>query len=73
MGNPSMETNYILLAMAVLQVIIILTLSGYHEDHWVPREHFGPITSKAAKHPWCLSCCSRPVHGCQCGGPRGWP
>jgi cytochrome c oxidase cbb3-type subunit 3 len=28
MGNPSMETNYILLAMAVLQVIIILTLSG---------------------------------------------
>ena len=28
MGNPSMETNYILLAMAVLQVVIILTLSG---------------------------------------------
>jgi cytochrome c oxidase cbb3-type subunit 3 len=28
MGNPSMETNYILLTMAVLQVIIILTLSG---------------------------------------------
>jgi cytochrome c oxidase cbb3-type subunit 3 len=26
--NPSMETNYILLAMAVLQVVIILTLSG---------------------------------------------
>ncbi|MEX1132607.1 MAG: cbb3-type cytochrome c oxidase N-terminal domain-containing protein [Flavobacteriales bacterium] len=26
--NPSMETNYILLGMAVLQVIIILTLSG---------------------------------------------
>jgi cytochrome c oxidase cbb3-type subunit 3 len=26
--NPSMETNYILLAMAVLQVMIILTLSG---------------------------------------------
>ncbi|HRO98188.1 MAG TPA: cbb3-type cytochrome c oxidase N-terminal domain-containing protein [Flavobacteriales bacterium] len=26
--NPGMETNYILLAMAVLQVVIILTLSG---------------------------------------------
>jgi cytochrome c oxidase cbb3-type subunit 3 len=26
--NPTMETNYILLAMAVLQVVIILTLSG---------------------------------------------
>lgn len=26
--NPSMETNYILLGMAILQVIIILTLSG---------------------------------------------
>jgi cytochrome c oxidase cbb3-type subunit 3 len=26
--NPSMETNYILLGMAILQVIIVLTLSG---------------------------------------------
>ena len=28
MENPGMETNYILLTMAVLQVVIILTLSG---------------------------------------------
>ena len=51
-SGPAMETNYLLLGVAVLQVIIILALQQHHAATWGQWFRLGQADGREARRSW---------------------